>query len=324
MTDSQHAIETDGLTRHFGDVVAVDDLSLTVEHGEVFGFLGPNGAGKSTTIDMLLGFSHPTSGTARVLGHDVTAPGTEIRQRTGLLPEGFAGYRNLSAREHLVTAIETKDADDDPDALIERVGLDADDARRAVSEYSTGMRQRTALALALVGSPDLLILDEPSSGLDPNGVKRLRRIVREEADRGATVFFSSHVLDEVEKVSDRVGILQDGRLVALDSLENLRSSLELGPVVEATVSTPPEPDELAAVDGVTDVTVTGDTVTVRCSDADAKMAAISTLEETSEVQNLDIDSASLETLFDEITTAGEPAASTDTQQRAVTTDGGER
>ncbi|PSQ26856.1 hypothetical protein BRD06_05715, partial [Halobacteriales archaeon QS_9_67_15] len=133
----------------------------------------------------------------RVLGTDVTEHARSVRERIGLLPEGFDGVPNLSAREHVSVAVETKGADDDPDALLERVGLDPDDARRPADDYSTGMHRRMALAVALVGEPDLIVLDEPSAGLDPNGVKLVRRIVREEADRGATVFFSSHILDAV-------------------------------------------------------------------------------------------------------------------------------
>lgn len=128
-------IATDALTRRFGDVVAVNDLSLTVEDGEIFGFLGPNGAGKSTTINILLGFLDPSSGSARILGHDVTTESRTIRKRIGLLPEGYGVYENLTGREHIVSAIETKQADNDPDAIIERVGLDPDDARRAAGGY---------------------------------------------------------------------------------------------------------------------------------------------------------------------------------------------
>jgi ABC-2 type transport system ATP-binding protein len=123
-------IETDGLSRRFGGVVAVEDLSLTVEQGEVLGFLGPNGAGKSTTINMLLGFLEPTGGTAAVLGREVPAESKAVRERIGLLPEGFEGYPNLTGREHVASAIETKGADDDPDEILERVGLTPDDARR--------------------------------------------------------------------------------------------------------------------------------------------------------------------------------------------------
>ena len=299
------AIDTDGLTRRFGEFVAVDDLSMTVERGEVFGFLGPNGAGKSTTINMLLGFLDPSSGTATILGHDVTGDSRAIRERIGLLPEGFDVYENLTGREHVVSAIETKDADDDPDAILDRVGLDPEDARRPAGDYSKGMAQRLALGVALVGDPDLLILDEPSSGLDPSGIKRLRRIVETEVERGATVFFSSHVLDEVEKVCDRVGIMQTGELVTVDSVEHLRTELDVESVVEATVDRVPEGVALDAVEGVTDVVVDGTTVRVHCARPAAKMRALRRLDDAVTVRDVTIEDASLEALFEEYTAGGE-------------------
>ena len=165
------AIETTGLTRRFDELVAVDALDLSVAEGEVFGFLGPNGAGKSTTINILLGFLDPSEGSATVLGHDATRDSRAVRRRIGLLPEGFAPYENLTGREHVRSAIETKDADDDPDELIARVGLDAEAARREAGGYSKGMTQRLVLAMALAGEPDLLVLDEPTTGLDPAGAE---------------------------------------------------------------------------------------------------------------------------------------------------------
>nr|WP_123537233.1 ABC transporter ATP-binding protein [Halosimplex salinum] len=301
------AVEIDGLTKRFGDVTAVDDLSLTVERGEVFGVLGPNGAGKSTTINVLLGFLEPTAGSARVLGTDVTEDVQRIKRRVGLLPEAFDGVPNVTAHEHVAAAIETKDADDDPADLFDRVGLDPEDARRPADDYSKGMHQRMGLAIALVGEPDLLILDEPSSGLDPNGVQLVREIVREEAERGATVVFSSHILDEVERVSDRVAILQDGALTAVNSVENLRADLGMGAVVEATVDELPETDPLAAVDGVTDVTVADSTVHVACATPRAKMPALRLIDRATTVADVTIEEASLEDLF-EAYTAGEGRA----------------
>ncbi|MFC7142237.1 ABC transporter ATP-binding protein [Halosimplex aquaticum] len=298
------AVELDGVTKRFGNVTAIEDLTLTVDRGEVFGFLGPNGAGKSTTINVLLGFLEPTAGTARVLGTDVTEASRAVRERVGLLPEAFDGVPNLSASEHVEIAIRTKGADDDPDALLERVGLDPDDARRPADDYSTGMHRRMALAIALVGDPDLIVLDEPSAGLDPNGVQLVREIVREEAERGATVFFSSHILDEVERVSDRVGILQDGRLTAVNSVENLRAELGMGAVVEATVDDPVAPDAVAAVDGVTDVTVADSTVRVACATPRAKMPALRQIDRATTVADVTIEEASLEDLF-EAYTAGD-------------------
>src|SRR6056297_3406256 len=191
------AIRTSGLTKRYdggllgSDVTAVDGLDLVVEEGEVYGFLGPNGAGKSTTIDVLLDYARPTAGTATVLGHDANAESEAVSERVGVLPEGYGLYDRLTGRRNLEFALDWRGADDDPDRLLDRVGLDADDAARPVGDYSKGMTQRVALAMVLVGDPDLLVLDEPSSGLDPNGIRLLREIVREQAAQGTTVFFSS-------------------------------------------------------------------------------------------------------------------------------------
>ncbi|MFB6194218.1 MAG: ABC transporter ATP-binding protein [Halobaculum sp.] len=305
------AIETDGLTKRFGDVVAVDDVSLTVERGEAFGFLGPNGAGKSTTISMLLGFLEPTAGGAQVLGEDAVAASTAVRERLGLLPEGYDVYENLTGREHVQSAIRSKAADDDPDAILDRVGLTPEDARRPAGDYSKGMQQRLFLGVALVGSPDLLVLDEPASGLDPNGVTLLREIVREEVERGATVFFSSHDLDEVERVCDRVGIMQDGQLVATNSVENLRAELGVGSVVAATVERVPGtlPDETVA--GVTETHVDGRTVEATCVRPETKIDALSALDARTTVTDVTIREPSLETIFERYTDSGENTDTSD-------------
>jgi ABC-2 type transport system ATP-binding protein len=182
------AVETEGLIKQYGDVVAVDGLNLTVEEGEIYGFLGPNGAGKTTTINMLLGLIHPSGGSAQVLGQEVGDHIREVRSRVGVLPAHSELYDRLTARKHLEFVVGVKDADDDPDALLERVGI-PDAADRPAGDFSTGMGQRLRLAMALVDDPDLLVLDEPTSGLDPNGARQMRRIIQEENDRGATVFF---------------------------------------------------------------------------------------------------------------------------------------
>jgi len=257
------AIELAGVTKRYGDVTALHDLDLQVQSGEIYGFLGPNGAGKSTTIDILLDFVRPTSGTAEVLGYDAHEDSLAIRQRIGVLPEGFHVYERLTARQHLQFAIESKDADDDPDALLERVGI-PDAADRKAGGFSKGMQQRLALAIALVGDPDLLILDEPSTGLDPNGAREMRDIITEEADRGATVFFSSHILEQVEAVCDRVGILQAGELVAEDTIRGLRDAAGTGSTLTVTVDelTPGVVEAVEDVPGVTSVDTDRDVLTV--------------------------------------------------------------
>ncbi|MCU4799872.1 ABC transporter ATP-binding protein [Halobacteria archaeon HArc-gm2] len=226
------AIDTDGLTKRYGSTVALDGLDLTVESGEVYGFLGPNGAGKSTTINLLLNYVRPTDGSATVLGLDPWDDVVALHDRVGILPDRYDTYDGLSARRHLRLVIDTKRSDDDPEALLTRVGL-TDAADRPAGEFSQGMEQRLALAMALVGDPDLLILDEPFTGLDPHGVALVRDVVAEETDRGATVFFSSHVLGQVELVCDRLGILHHGSLVGEGTLDGFRDRLDLA--TDATV-----------------------------------------------------------------------------------------
>lgn len=303
---SDHAIRTDNLTKRYGSgdaaVTAVDGVELRVPTGEVFGFLGPNGAGKSSVINLLLGFTEPTEGTATVLGRDATDGAVELRQHIGVLPENLGLYDRLTGRRHLRFAIDWADADDDPAVLLERVGLDPGDADRPVGSYSTGMRQRLALAMALVNEPALLLLDEPSSGLDPHGISRLRRIVREERDRGATVFFSSHLLEQVEAVSDRVGIMRDGRLTAVDTVEGLRRTVGSGTELRLRLDGPP-PTALEPIDGVASVASTDGMLTVETTDSTAKAEVINHLTET-EVTILDVTSttASLEEVFTAYTT----------------------
>ncbi|GAB7091865.1 ABC transporter ATP-binding protein [Halorubrum luteum] len=313
------AIELRGVRKEFADVTAVENLDLTVEEGEVYGFLGPNGAGKSTTINMVLDLVRPTAGAVTVLGRDATTDSVAVRERTGVLPEGFAVYDRLTGRQHVEFAIESKEADDDPDELLSRVGLDADDADRKAGGYSKGMQQRLALAMALVDDPELLILDEPSSGLDPAGAKEMRELVREEADRGATVFFSSHILGQVEAVCDRVGILRDGTLVAEDSVEGLRDAVGGEETLE--IDTDGVDDEtreaVAAIEGVSHVDVDGTTLRVSCGDA-AKTRVLATLEEAGvAVDDFHTKEASLEDLFLAYTEGERPDPSTDADEEVA-------
>ena len=292
------AIELDGVEKSFGDVRALRGVDLEVEEGEIFGFLGPNGAGKSTTINVLLDFVRPDSGSVRVLGRDAREESVAIRTRTGVLPEGFDVYDRLTAREHIAFAIDSKEADEEPYPVLERVGLE-DAVDRKAGGFSTGMRQRLVLGMALVGDPDLLILDEPSSGLDPNGARELREIVREEANAGTTVFFSSHILGQVEAVCDRVGIIRDGSLVAVDTIAGLRDNLDSGATLVVEVDAVPDgaAHRLKSLDGVTDVTIEGTTFRIT-RENDVKMAAIQELEDSgANVSDFSTEEAPLEDLF---------------------------
>jgi len=292
------AIELDGVRKSFGDVQALRGVDLEVEEGEIFGFLGPNGAGKSTTINIILDFVRPDEGSARVLERDVREESVPVRERTGVLPEGYDLYDRLTAREHLQVAIDSKDADNDPYPLLERVGLE-DAADRKAGGFSTGMRQRLTLAMALVGDPELLILDEPSSGLDPNGARELREIVEQEAADGTTVFFSSHILGQVEAVCDRVGIIRGGELVAVDTIEGLRENVGGGSTLVVEVDAVPDDavSRVQALEGVSDVTVEGTTLRVACDD-ESKMDVVGELEDAgATVSDFSTEEAPLEDLF---------------------------
>ncbi|NEU57732.1 ABC transporter ATP-binding protein [Halorussus sp. MSC15.2] len=298
------AIRTDGLTKRFGaGVVAVEDLDLVVEEGEVFGYLGPNGAGKSTTINVLLDYLRPTEGTATVLGYDAQDETQEIHERIGILPEGFDLYDRLTGRKHVEFAVDSKGSDDDPDEILDRVGLGPEAAGRKAGGYSTGMGQRLALGMALVGDPDLLILDEPSSGLDPNGARQMRELVREEASRGTTVFFSSHILGQVEAVCDRVGIMNGGRLVAEDTIEGLRESVGTSSTLELTVDRVPDDLSLDDIDAVTDLTADGNVLRIAVNDSGVKSEVINRVEaQGATVTDISTEQASLEDLFAAYTT----------------------
>jgi len=213
-------ITIEGLTKRFGEVVAVDDLSFEVDQGTVVGFLGPNGAGKTTTLRMLLGLVTPTSGTARIDGKPYRELTDPVRH-VGAVLEAASFHPGRSARDHLrVVATAAGLPSARADEVLAQVGL-AEAAHRRVGGFSLGMRQRLGLATALLGDPRVLVLDEPANGLDPEGVHWLRGLLRELADRGRTVLVSSHVLAEVAQTVDQVVIIARGRLVTQSSLAAL-------------------------------------------------------------------------------------------------------
>jgi ABC-2 type transport system ATP-binding protein len=297
------AIETQGLTKLYGGLVAVEDLELTVPYGGIYGFLGPNGAGKTTTINMLLGLVHKTRGSAKVLDHEVGTEIRAVRSRIGLLPAHSELYDRLTARKHLEFVIRVKDADDDPGRLLERVGI-PEAADRQAGEFSTGMAQRLKLAMALVGQPDLLILDEPTTGLDPNGARQMRQIILDENERGATVFFSSHIMEQVEAVCDRVGVLDRGTLVAEDTVAGLRDSAAGGPQLSVTVAgrASAVAEKVRTVDGVVSVTVEGDTITASLAGTEVKGPAMNAVAATdARIVDFEFDEEQLKDVFAALT-----------------------
>src|SRR5207302_790505 len=216
-------VEVEGLSKRFGRVRAVNQISFSVAEGEVFGFLGPNGAGKTTTIRLLLGLQHPSAGAARIGGHDCWTDHVRAARLFGATLEQPALYGFLSGRDNLRLFARTLGPVDEKQItqLLDLVGM-TERANDKVKRYSMGMRQRLALAQALLGKPRLLILDEPTNGLDPNGIHGLRIILRKLAtDQGLTIFFSSHLLSEVEELCDRVVVLHRGVVKAAGPLSEL-------------------------------------------------------------------------------------------------------
>ena len=253
MGDSTAVIRTYDLTKRFKHLAAVDGVNFEVQPGEVFGFLGPNGAGKTTTIAMLLGLVRPTAGSAEVLGHDIRRGLSAALRRVGAIVETPAFYPYLSGRDNLriFARIIGGDAEGSIPDLIEQVGLRGR-GKDKVGTYSLGMRQRLGLASAMLGDPELLILDEPTNGLDPAGMQEVRRLIRRLAEEeGKTVFLSSHLLHEVEQVCDRVLILNKGQVITQGEVSELLSQAH---VVEMRIAAAPRAaqvlSELGWVQGV--------------------------------------------------------------------------
>jgi ABC-2 type transport system ATP-binding protein len=273
------AIETTGLTKHYGSFVAVGGLDLAVREGEVFGLLGPNGAGKTTTILMLLGLTEPTAGTARVLGCHPTREPLKVKSLVGYLPDAVGFYEDMTARENLVYTAELNSipraiARARIDALLERVGL-AEVGDKRVGQFSRGMRQRLGIADVLLKNPRLIILDEPTIGLDPEGTRSLLDLVRRLSDEeGITVLVSSHLLEQVQRICDRVGIFVSGKMVAMGPIAQLGEQLLAGQPLVVEVQVSPDKLEaaaraLATVPGVDGVDREGDALLVR-SQADIR------------------------------------------------------
>lgn len=301
-TPSTAAISTRALTKHYGSVDALTELSLEVRQGEIFGFLGPNGAGKSTTIRTLLGFLRPTSGSATVLGMDVVADSVEIRRRTGYLPGGVALYDSLSGEEVLDYLVDLQGrAPHRRQELCERLELGPSVLKRKVRDYSRGMRQKIGVVQALQHDPELAILDEPTEGLDPLMQHAFYGILDDLRREGRTVFFSSHVLSEVERLCDRVAIIRAGRLMALHEVHELLARRRRRVTVRWRGVTP----DLSALPGLEDVQADGNRVIGMLS---GEVAGFVRAIASPNLEDLTIEPASLEEAFLEYYASEEPPA----------------
>jgi ABC-2 type transport system ATP-binding protein len=226
------AIEVEGLTRDYNGLRAVDHISFEVEPGEIFGFLGPNGAGKTTTIKMLTGQLRPTSGHARVVGCDVVEERQQLKPQIGVVFEHQNIYERLSARDNLLFAARLYGVNKRRvDEMLERVGL-ADRAREKTQKFSNGMKQRLLIARALLHQPKVLFLDEPTRGLDPHVARDIRAFVAELAGQGVTVFLTTHTMEEADQLSNRIALLDQGKIVALDTPAELKAAHGEGATLE--------------------------------------------------------------------------------------------
>jgi ABC-2 type transport system ATP-binding protein len=268
-------VETKDLTKNYGSITAVDGLNLRIEEGDIFGFLGPNGAGKTTTILMLLGLTEPTSGSAFVAGYNTTREPLKVKRITGYVPEKVGFYEDLTAAQNLVytarlNGLSDRLADKRATEALDIVGLPRA-AERNVSEFSRGMKQRLAIADILIKQPKIAIMDEPTSGIDPEGIVQVLDLIAKIAkETKMTIVMSSHQLYQVQRICNRVGILMDGRLVAEGLLEELskeamggsqfRIEVKLTEITEAIV------EAIKQISGVLNVEQSPDGLTINCSE----------------------------------------------------------
>jgi ABC-type multidrug transport system ATPase subunit len=261
-----YSIQINGLQKIYKEVRAVDDVSFSVLKGEIFGFLGPNGAGKSTTIKAIIGLIHPTTGSIAINGFDLLSNPVQAKEKIGYLPERVSFFDNLTALQTLHFFCELRNIDPSiAPQILKDVGL-KDAMGRKVGTFSKGMTQLLGIAQTLIGEPTLYILDEPMSGLDARWVKIIRERIKTLNAKGATILFSSHNLSEVESICDRVGIINKGKLIAIDTVSNLNMHLKQKPRLEITIShlNGKIPEILRTFEGIDNINVTNDTLTMTC------------------------------------------------------------
>ena len=259
-----YAIEVENLTKYYGNFLAVDNISFNVEKGEFFGLLGPNGAGKTTTIRMITGLLRPTRGMIRVMGIDVIKRPVEVKTKIGVVSEGVNPYPRLSAWDNLMFAgslhdIPRRELEERAENLLKLLGI-YERSNEKVENLSKGMKKRLLIAMAVIHDPPLLFLDEPTAGLDVQSSRLIRTFLRKLNERGTTIFLTTHYIEEADVLCDRVGIIKDGKIIALDSPENLKASNKKGRLIEISFNghTTGIEKEIAKLQGVSKVLKKGD------------------------------------------------------------------
>jgi ABC-2 type transport system ATP-binding protein len=295
-------VEARGLVKRYGEIAAVDGVDLTVRPGEIYGFLGPNGAGKTTTLRILLGLVRPNAGTVRLFGRDPQSQLPEALDGVAGFVETPHFYPYLSGRKNLelLAAFDGGDARSQIDDMLQRVELTGR-AKDRVSTYSQGMRQRLGIAASLIRDPKLLVLDEPTNGLDPGGIRDMRVLIRRLAKQGITILLSSHLLAEVEEICDRVAIIRKGRIVYEGSIEELRARRTSNRYRLRTSDVERARAIAIAHDGVSDVSVEGEEVVFAADERTIEQLARALVAAGVGLRALVPETASLEALFFELT-----------------------
>lgn len=292
-------IETNRVRKNYCDQCVLQDVSLSVMKGDIYGLLGPNGAGKSTIINLLAGFISPSGGSVDLFGHSHQEAFPSVLKKMGIVPDQFSVHEGRTGGDHIRLVRDLKSTNDSPRAILERVGLKSAISQPA-GEYSRGMKQRLALAMALVGDPELLLLDEPFSGLDPEGVRMIRDEIYRENSAGTTILFSSHILDQADLVCDRVGILHEGEVIAEGPFDELRRSASVESTYRISMDGPLTDAKriLRDVDGVEYTTVRKDSLLIHTSKELAEQVIVDRLNNNG-IQMLELhrESLSVEALY---------------------------
>ena len=305
-------IQADHLKKSFGPVTAVNDVSLGVREGEIFGFLGPNGAGKTTTVRMLTGVIPMDEGTARILDHDIRTEPILAKQRIGVVPETSNAYTDLTAWQNLMImgelyGMEHARAGSRARELLDILGL-LEKRDQKVQAYSKGMKQRLILAMALLSEPALLFLDEPTGGLDVESTRMILSMLRELNARGTTIFLTTHIMEEANQLCHRVGIIRSGKMVALDAPEKLKAAIDRVHLIDVSFDREIPPDALSGRAGITGVARSGDKWRITADNPDAAVRSLleASREKGAAIVSLNTLAPSLDEAFLRLTQGKEP------------------
>ncbi|MGV9170889.1 MAG: ABC transporter ATP-binding protein [Promethearchaeia archaeon] len=301
------AIEVDGLTKYYGNLLAVDDISFTIKKGEIFGFLGPNGAGKTTTIRMLVGLSRPSSGTARVAGYNITDEIVDVKRHVGVVPENSNLYDELSVWNNLqfmtqLYHVPRQERDSRVEDTLHSLDL-IERKEMKFGQLSKGLKRRVVIAASLVHTPDILFLDEPTVGLDVESARSLRRYIEHLRTQDTTVFLTTHYIEEADRLCERIAILVEGRIVVLDTPENIKKRIQTQSIIRAELSMVPNPSLVQGLHKLGKLEQNGRFITLRVEDLGSSLNNLIHLasEEEISVESLNTNQPTLEDAFLELT-----------------------